>query len=51
MSMDQEIMRDTKRLESNARGDEESIWYTRGIVIVWKEESNLEGSPNFGKID
>ena len=23
-----------------------SIWYTRGMVYVWKEESNLEGSPN-----
>jgi hypothetical protein len=43
-------MRDTKKLENNARGDEESIWYTRGIVYVWKEESNLEGSPNSGRL-
>jgi len=27
-----------------------SIWYTRGIVYVWKEESNLEGSPNSGSL-
>ncbi len=27
-----------------------SIWYTRGIVYVWKEESNLEGSPNLGSL-
>ncbi len=26
------------------------IWYTRGIVYVWKEESNLEGSPNSGRL-
>ena len=26
------------------------IWYTRGIVYVWKEESNLEGSPNSGSL-
>ena len=27
-----------------------SIWYTRGVVYVWKEESNLEGSPNSGRL-
>ena len=27
-----------------------SIWYTRGIVYVWKEESNLEGNPNSGSL-
>ena len=27
-----------------------SIWYTRGVVYVWKEESNLEGSPNSGSL-
>ncbi len=50
MSKDQEIMQDTKRLENNARGDEESIWYTRGSVHILKEESNLEGSPNSGRL-
>ncbi len=27
-----------------------SIWYTRGVVYVWKEESNLERSPNSGSL-
>jgi hypothetical protein len=43
-------MRDTKSLENNARGAEESIWYTRGIVCVWNEESNFEGSSNSGRL-
>ncbi len=27
-----------------------SIWYIRGIVYVWKDKSNLEGSPNSGSL-
>ncbi len=30
------------RLKNNVRGGEDYIWHTRGIVCVWKTESNLE---------
>ncbi len=28
-----------------------SIWHTRGVVCVWKDESNLDWSPSLKKIE
>ncbi len=28
-----------------------SIWHTRGVVCVWKVESNLDWNPSLGRFE